>query len=115
MTDTADQRPLRAVPPNPSAAPPSGPYLCGSRERIPVGWLRTGAPPDTSTCMAYDPARHTVVASLNVRFDRKLVEAVTLAGFERYQVPGSDTGFFARDRTDAPVRPRPTPSLERSR
>lgn len=119
MTDTAERPHLQPVPSDPTPAAgsgPSGPYLCGRHEPIPDGWQRTGPSPSTSTCMAYDPTRHTVVASLNVRYDRKLVEAVTLAGFERFQVPGSETGFFARDRAAGPpatTRPTPSPGLGR--
>ena len=76
----------------------SEPFLCSPQTRLPTGWGRTDPSPGTTTCLAFDPNRHTVVASLNTRLDRKLVEAVRIAGFQRFDVPGSDTGFFVRDR-----------------
>ena len=116
MSITPD-RILRRDLPSPSqpGSPPPGPFLCTASEPIPPGWERTEPSAGTSTCMAFDPRRHTVVASLNTRYDSKLVEAVGLAGFDRFQVPGTDTGFFARDRSIAPPATlrRPDQGLDR--
>jgi len=52
----------------------------------------------TATCLAFDPTRHTVVQNLGSRNHDHLAALVGQAGFESFQVPGTDTGFFARNR-----------------
>lgn len=78
-----------------------GPYLCAVGEQIPHGWQRTKPAPQSTTCLAFDPRRHTVVHSFEGQPDDRLAEIIAEAGFERFKVPGSPAGFFAHDRSTA--------------
>ena len=89
-----EHRPAEAAP----AARP-GPFLCAVGEPLPGGWQRTGPAPDSLICLAFDPSRHTVVHSFEGQRDNHLAEVAARAGFERFEVPGSQAGFFALDRT----------------
>lgn len=84
------------------AAGATGPYLCNVWEPLPTGWQRTLAAASTGTCLAYDPTRHTVVRNIDNQNQAHLAALVERAGFHNFQVPGTDTGFFARDRRTAP-------------
>jgi len=91
-------------PPFPTgeAAKPRGPFLCKVWDPLPTGWERTRAVKRTATCLAFDPTRHTVVQNLDNRNQDHLAAIIEQAGFENFQVPGTETGFFARDRRTAP-------------
>lgn len=95
--------------PDPEAAKPPGPYLCKVWDPLPAGWERTRGVKRTATCRAFDPNRHTVVQNVDNRNQNRLAALVEQAGFENFQVPGTETGFFARDRRT----PRP-PTMKRS-
>ena len=88
--------------PAPGAVMPPGPYLCKVWDPLPTGWQRTGAVKRTATCLAFDPSRHTVVQNIDNRNQEHLAQIVAQAGFKNFQVPGTETGFFARDRQTAP-------------
>ena len=81
-----------------------GPYLCALGDQIPHGWQRTKPAPQSTTCLAFDPRRHTVVHSFEGQPDDRLAEITAKAGFQRFEVPGSPAGFFARDRSTAQHR-----------
>lgn len=89
---------------HPSASRPIDPYLCALADRIPPGWQRTKPAPQSATCLAFDPRRHTVVHSFEGQPDDRLAEITAKAGFQRFEVPGSPAGFFARDRSTAQQR-----------
>ena len=84
--------------PAPEADQPRGPYLCNVWDPIPNGWQRTRAVKRTSTCLAFDPSRYTVVANADLKNQEQLDALIEQAGFENFPVPGTQTGFFARDR-----------------
>lgn len=86
---------------HPSTPRPIDPYLCALAERIPHGWQRTKPAPQSTTCLAFDPRRHTVVHSFEGQPDDRLSEITAKAGFQCFEVPGSPAGFFARDRSTA--------------
>ena len=102
---------------HPHAPDLPGPYLCALGEQIPYGWQRTKPAPRSTTCLAFDPRRHTVVHSFEGQPDDRLAEITAKAGFERFKVPGSPAGFFARDRSTtqhhAPVAQRIEPGMSR--
>ena len=85
----------------PSTPRPIDPYLCALGDQIPHGWQRTKPAPQSTTCLAFDPRRHTVVHSFEGQPDDRLAEITVEAGFQRFEVPGSPAGFFARDRSTA--------------
>jgi hypothetical protein len=87
--------------PHPSTLRPIDPYLCALGDQIPHGWQRTKPAPQSTTCLAFDPRRHTVVHSFEGQPDDRLAEITAKAGFQRFEVPGSPAGFFARDRSTA--------------
>jgi hypothetical protein len=90
--------------PHPSTPRPIDPYLCALGDQIPHGWQRTKPAPQSTTCLAFDPRRHTVVHSFEGQPDDRLAEITAKAGFQRFEVPGSPAGFFARDRSTAQQR-----------
>jgi len=93
----------------PGATPMPGPYLCSTGEQLPNGWQQTTPAPESNACLAFDPRRHTVVHSFEGQPDDHLAEITARAGFERFEVPGSPAGFFARTRS-ATQHPGPTPT-----
>ena len=95
---TAERPPL----PTPGTLKPSGTYLCKVWDPLPTGWERTRAAKRTATCLAFDPTRHTVVHNIDTRNQNRLAALVQRAGFKDFQVPGTETCFFARDRRAPP-------------
>ena len=91
-----------AALPAPGTGQPSGPFLCRVWDPLPAGWRRTRPVMRTATCLAYDPSRLTVIANIDTKNHEHLHAIVAEAGFRNFQIPGTQSGFFARNRRAAP-------------